>query len=71
MSLTMEVKSYEVAQRYASPGIENHGERAFAFLIGRVLSQSDAVKLALETHPSASCVQKSPPASEHEHVQVS
>ena len=34
---TMEVKSYEVAQRYASTGVENRGKIAFEFPLRSVL----------------------------------
>ena len=37
VSFTMEVKSYEVTQRYASTGVENRGIIAFEFPIRRVL----------------------------------
>ena len=59
----MEVKIYEVAHRYASTGVENHGTIEFAFPISSVLGQSDAVKLTPERFHNASCAQKSPPAT--------
>jgi hypothetical protein len=52
VSFPREMQSYAVAQRSTSTGAEKRGNRAFACLIGRVLSQSDAVKLAPETHQS-------------------